>query len=111
VAQLYPQTLGTHFSRLLRHEWVTVGLFFNPGHRTGFMVNCLVQVFKCRRSGPVAKKQVSKRTVQISLQFWRLCHYSPHFRRKSLRGVGSSAVRGESVLVGGLKCCYWWKTV
>jgi hypothetical protein len=35
VAQLYPQTLGTHFSRLLRHAWVTVGLFFNPGHHTG----------------------------------------------------------------------------
>jgi hypothetical protein len=26
-------------------------------------------------------------------------------------GVGSGAVRGESVLVGGLKGCYWWKTV
>jgi hypothetical protein len=35
VAQLYPQTLGTHFSRLLRHARVTVGLFFNPGHHTG----------------------------------------------------------------------------
>jgi hypothetical protein len=32
VTQLYPQALGTHFSRLLRHAWVTVGLFFNPGH-------------------------------------------------------------------------------
>jgi hypothetical protein len=30
-----PQALGTHFSRLLRHAWVTVGLFFNPGHHTG----------------------------------------------------------------------------
>jgi hypothetical protein len=29
VAQLYPQALGTHFSRLLQHAWVTVGLFFN----------------------------------------------------------------------------------
>jgi hypothetical protein len=29
VAQLYPQALGTHFIRLLRHAWVTVGLFFN----------------------------------------------------------------------------------
>jgi hypothetical protein len=38
--------------------------------------------------------------------------YSPHFRRKSLwGGVGSGAVRGESVLVGGLKGCYWSKTV
>jgi hypothetical protein len=26
-------------------------------------------------------------------------------------GVGSGAVRGESVLVGELKGCYWWKTV
>jgi hypothetical protein len=38
--------------------------------------------------------------------------YSPHFTRKSLReGVGSGVVRGESVLVDGLKGCYWWKTV
>jgi hypothetical protein len=36
VAQIYPQALGTHFSRLLRHAWVTVGLFFNPGHHAGF---------------------------------------------------------------------------
>jgi hypothetical protein len=35
VAQLYPQALGTHFSRILRHAWVTVGLYFNPGHDTG----------------------------------------------------------------------------
>jgi hypothetical protein len=34
VAQLYPQALGTRFSRLLPHAWVTVGLFFNPGHHT-----------------------------------------------------------------------------
>jgi hypothetical protein len=35
MAQLYPQALGAHFSRLLRHAWVTVGLFFNPGHHAG----------------------------------------------------------------------------
>jgi hypothetical protein len=35
VAQLYPQALGTYFSSLLRHAWVTVGLFFNPGYHTG----------------------------------------------------------------------------
>jgi hypothetical protein len=35
VAQLYPQALGTHFNRLLRPAWVTVGLFSNPGHHTG----------------------------------------------------------------------------
>jgi hypothetical protein len=33
--QLYPQALGTNFSRLLRHARVTVGLLFNPGHHTG----------------------------------------------------------------------------
>jgi hypothetical protein len=30
---------GTHFSRLLRHAWVTVGLFFSPGHHTGTVLN------------------------------------------------------------------------
>ena len=29
MAQLYPQALGARFSRLLRHAWATVGLFFN----------------------------------------------------------------------------------
>jgi hypothetical protein len=27
--------MATHFSRLLRHAWVTVGLFLFPGHHTG----------------------------------------------------------------------------
>jgi hypothetical protein len=39
VTQLYPQALGTHFSRLLRHAWVTVVLYFNPGHHTGVWHN------------------------------------------------------------------------
>jgi hypothetical protein len=30
VAQLYPQAPSTHFSRLLRHAWATVELFFSP---------------------------------------------------------------------------------
>jgi hypothetical protein len=30
-----PQAPGTHFSSLLRHAWVTVGLFFSLGHHTG----------------------------------------------------------------------------
>jgi hypothetical protein len=41
-----------------------------------------------------------------------ILRHSPHFTRKSLRGgVGSGAVRGECVLVDGLKGCYWWKAV
>jgi hypothetical protein len=35
VAQLYPQAPANHFSRLLRHAWVTVGLYLFPGHHTG----------------------------------------------------------------------------
>jgi hypothetical protein len=34
-----PQALDNHFSRLLRHAWVTVGLFFNPGHHTGILLD------------------------------------------------------------------------
>jgi hypothetical protein len=44
VAQLYPQALGTHFSRLLRHAWLTVGLFLNPGHHTGIIVTYLLHI-------------------------------------------------------------------
>jgi hypothetical protein len=44
------------------------------------------------------------------LNRWK--NYSPHFTRKSLRGDGGSgAVRRESLLAGGLKGCYCWKTV
>jgi hypothetical protein len=43
VAQLYPQALGTHFSRLLRHAWVTVGLFLFPGHHTGNFITSFSQ--------------------------------------------------------------------
>jgi hypothetical protein len=48
VAQLYPQALGTHFSRLLRHAWVTVGLLFNPGHHTGGSMQLHDQILKVR---------------------------------------------------------------
>jgi hypothetical protein len=44
VVQLYPQALGTHFSRLLRHAWVTVGLFFNPAHHKGPVLLCPPQI-------------------------------------------------------------------
>jgi hypothetical protein len=30
VAQLYSQAPNTHFSRLLRHAWATVGVFLSP---------------------------------------------------------------------------------
>jgi hypothetical protein len=49
VAQLYPQALGTHFSRLLRHAWVTVGLFFNPGHDTLESLQYTTAVYACSK--------------------------------------------------------------
>jgi hypothetical protein len=49
VAQLYPQALGIHFSRLLRHAWVTVGLFLFPGHHTGspILMTTLMLILFC----------------------------------------------------------------
>jgi hypothetical protein len=46
VAQLYLQALGTQFSRLLRHAWVTVRLLFNPGHHTGnkLYIHCIIHI-------------------------------------------------------------------
>jgi hypothetical protein len=35
--------VATHFSRLLRHAWITVGLFLFPGHHTGICFSlCLI---------------------------------------------------------------------
>jgi hypothetical protein len=35
--------VAIHFSRLLRHSWVTVGLFLFPGHHTGKLNNyCII---------------------------------------------------------------------
>jgi len=31
--------VATNFSRLLRHAWVTVGLFLFPGHHTGILLS------------------------------------------------------------------------
>jgi len=36
--------VATHFSRLLRHAWVTVGLFLFPGHHTGSALIQQVQI-------------------------------------------------------------------
>jgi hypothetical protein len=35
--------VATHFSRLLRHAWVTVGLFLFPGHNSGKRNICIQQ--------------------------------------------------------------------
>jgi hypothetical protein len=45
MAQLYPRAPGTHFSRLLRHALVTVGLFLFPGHHSGNLIIMFTQKF------------------------------------------------------------------
>jgi hypothetical protein len=37
--------VATHFSRLLRHAWVTVELFLFPGHHTGNEIEYLLEIF------------------------------------------------------------------
>jgi hypothetical protein len=34
LTELYPQALGNHFSRLLRHAFATLGLFLTSGRHT-----------------------------------------------------------------------------
>jgi hypothetical protein len=50
--------VATHFSRLLRHAWVTVGLFLFPGHHTGKAVhlvnnNCEKKMYKVDKCSSV----------------------------------------------------------
>jgi hypothetical protein len=68
VAQLYPQALGTHFSCLLRHAWVTVGLFFNPGHHTGeyaYFTNTYLMLRSVLSSVDVTQIQIEKMRVIV----------------------------------------------
>jgi hypothetical protein len=48
VVQLYPHAPDTHFSRLLRHAWVTVGLYLFPGHHTGKVFWCIIINILCK---------------------------------------------------------------
>jgi F0F1-type ATP synthase assembly protein I len=43
--QLYPQALGAHFSRLLRHAWATLGLFLSSGHHTERVIHIAHIIF------------------------------------------------------------------
>jgi hypothetical protein len=50
VTQLYPQALGTLFSRLLRHAWATLSLFLSSGHHTELEETYLAQNRDRRRA-------------------------------------------------------------
>jgi hypothetical protein len=45
MAQLYPQAPSTHFSRLLRHAWATVGLFFSQVITQGIIIIYVRQIY------------------------------------------------------------------
>ena len=46
VVQLYLWTLGTHFSRILRHAWTMLGLFLFPATTREFVHICITQYAK-----------------------------------------------------------------
>jgi hypothetical protein len=59
MAQLYPQAQDAHFSRLLRHAWATLGLFFTPDHHTvgtfvlkGDKIDTVKTVWECGGKAP-----------------------------------------------------------
>jgi hypothetical protein len=78
VAQLYPQALGTHFSRLLRHAWVTVGLFFHPCHHTETLSNYQrhtktgVKWFKTMEQNPSWEHKCLSESQDISRLLWKM---------------------------------------
>jgi hypothetical protein len=78
VAQLYPQALGTHFSRLLRHECVTVGLFFNPCHHMGICLYYLqlkeIAIGRIPRISPSRKTLLQLQVMEHSMFYSK----SPH---------------------------------
>jgi hypothetical protein len=59
----------------------------------------MTRVINLRLAGP---KQPTEPHQQVQSAF---------YEKVPAGGVDSGAVRGECVLVGGLKGCYWWKTV
>jgi hypothetical protein len=74
VTQLYPQALGTHFSRLLRHAWVTEGPFFNPGHQTGAIFKSLSPNRYHLPASPYIF--IAKRNANFKLNTYLLFFYS-----------------------------------
>jgi hypothetical protein len=71
VAQLYPQAPGTHFSRLLRHAWVTVGLFLFPA--TTREETTIQQSYFTRKVYlPLLKNYIFCRFITLPLGQWRL---------------------------------------
>jgi hypothetical protein len=57
MTQLYPQALGTHFSRLLRHAWAMLGQFLSSGHYIetkilyAFIFSRIINYFLCLLMG------------------------------------------------------------
>jgi hypothetical protein len=73
--------VATHFSRLLRHAWVTVGLFLFPGHRTGnFYILGGCVSYRMRGKIMDFVGGVVNKILRMLEWVWRM--YSPHGRNK-----------------------------
>jgi hypothetical protein len=64
--------VATHFSHLLRHAWVTVGLFLFPGHHTGNFKICMTDNSFCKR--PFCTSNEHRTGIQKML--WKECSIS-----------------------------------
>jgi hypothetical protein len=75
--------VATHFIRLLRHAWVTVGLFLFPGHHTGKYVYYQNQIFYIRQR--LEKKwEYNARAHQVFIDFKKAYD---SFQRKVLYSI------------------------
>jgi hypothetical protein len=94
VAQLYPQAPSTQFSRLLRHAWVTVGLFLFPGHHTGSCnrsASCFITLDLRLFSCVAWRASVRPKLGPLSLEVKRLGREADHSPPSS---VGGQRMRG-----------------
>jgi len=70
---LQPPTWGsTHFSRLLRHAWATVGLFFSPVTTRNMRRNALTLLFHAfeKRDGMIILKRFLYIGVELQVLNW-----------------------------------------
>jgi hypothetical protein len=94
--------MATHFSRLLRHAWVTVGLFLFPGHHTGMLVSLVIKIFS-HLTKPII------RTLSLSLSLLKvrvICEGTrkPGVSRVSFHSVEPQPVDGNTGHDGASHC-------
>jgi hypothetical protein len=94
--------VATHFSRLLRHAWVTVGLFLFPGHHTG---KCILLTF-CVRLLIHCEPEMDD-WISIPIQRYGLFSLQHRIRTVSGAHATSYPVSTPSSLSGGKAVGAW----